>query len=170
MAHPSTKADHEMARRKICCACGKRPKEIRQLTSANYVNVKKYLNENFDINDPHFPTGICNTCRLFLSQHSKGDTSKSLPEMPDYASIILFKDLRGHENRTCNCYICITARSRNPPYHSTPAKGRGMKRSISPTIKFGLMAAQEEVKIPMLQNPKKHPKDIFKICSECHKK
>ena len=65
MAHPSTKADHEMGWWKICCACGKRPKEIRQLTSANYVNVKKYLNENFDINDSHFPTGICNTCRLF---------------------------------------------------------------------------------------------------------
>ena len=77
--------------------------------------------------------------------------------MPDYASITLLKELRGHENLTCNCYICITARSCNPTYHSTSAKGRGRKRSISPIIKFGLMVAQEEVKILMLQNPKKHP-------------
>ena len=81
MAHPSTKADHDESRRKVCCMCGKRPKEIRQLTSSNYENVKKYVNEIFDLNDSHNPTDICNTCRMFLNQHAKEDTSNSLPKM-----------------------------------------------------------------------------------------
>ena len=64
-AHPSTKWNHEESRRKVCCMCGKRPKEIRQLTSWNYENLKKYENENVDINDSHFSTGIWNTFQIF---------------------------------------------------------------------------------------------------------
>ena len=80
MAHPSTKANHEESRKKVCCMFGKRLKGIRQLTSSNYENVIKYVNENVDINDPRFPTGICNTCRIFSNQHAKEGTSNALPE------------------------------------------------------------------------------------------
>ena len=122
-AHPSTKADHEDSRKKICYMCGKRSKEIRQLTSSNNEPVKQYVNELFDINDPHFPTGICNTCRIFLNQRAKGESSNPLPVMPNYESITLIRDLRGNKGKVCNCYICITARSHD--YCRTPGNGRG---------------------------------------------
>ena len=93
MAHQSIKADHEESRSKICSICGTRPKEIRQLTFSNYQNLKKYVNEKFDLTDPHFQTGICNTCRIVLNQHAKGNTSNPLPEMPNYMSITLLFNL-----------------------------------------------------------------------------
>ena len=104
---------------------------------------------------------MCNTCRLVLSQHSQGKVSRNLPEMPDYEKILLLKTLRGNTDITCNCYICLTARQRGNVTHNE--KGRGKKRSLSPTITEGLIAAKDDV---LPSEPK--VKSTYTICQKCH--
>jgi len=166
MAHPPTKADHEMSRAKVCSLCGCRSSQIRKVTPSICLLVKEHVNGNYDISDPHYPTGICNTCRVVLSKYAKGDRSRPLPEMPSYENITLLKDLRYKDDETCNCFICITARS--TAISKGPVGGRGKKRSISPTIKTGLVAAQRAVSVPKIRKePTGHDCKV-RICSKCH--
>ena len=43
MSHPSTKADHEMSRAKVCCLCGCKSSQIRKVTPSNCLLVKEHV-------------------------------------------------------------------------------------------------------------------------------
>ena len=76
------------------------------------------------------------------------------------------KELKGTEHQIYNCYICITAKSFD--YPRTPLKRKKKESSFSPKIKVGLIAAQDEAKIPMLEQLEKHSNNILLVCSKCH--
>ena len=93
------------------------------------------LNSAFDLSQPQFPLGICNSCRLSVSGKGTG----KLPTMPNYHDITLLKPTRHSEDQLCQCYICITARKEGGSNAQKKAK-----RSLSPDLKYGLHAKQND--------------------------
>ena len=70
----------------------------------------KFINSNVDITNPCYPTGLCETCRKYLSNADKnGDVSK-LPKILNYEDMYFRRVTRG-EIETCSCNICLTAKS-----------------------------------------------------------
>eukprot|EP00088_Acartia_fossae_P012764 TRINITY_DN16607_c0_g1_i1.p1 TRINITY_DN16607_c0_g1~~TRINITY_DN16607_c0_g1_i1.p1 ORF type:complete len:157 (-),score=10.83 TRINITY_DN16607_c0_g1_i1:56-526(-) len=116
---PSQKGarNHNESRRFVCGPCGKKitlSKDMRVLKEKQISQIKQFKNPDYDVNNPVYPIGICNTCRNKLNKAEKTGDSSVLPAMLNYEDILLPEtttsgtDDTGH---TCNCFICLTARS-----------------------------------------------------------
>ena len=110
MAHPSSAADHTANRAKVCAPCGLKAKNVRPI-SGNILSAMIKFFPNYDITDDHFPTAICNTCRIKINDAINDD--KVFPvQMLDYENIVLLKDTRSSiKKKLCYCHICLKARS-----------------------------------------------------------
>ena len=88
-------------------------KEVRQRISEKNISlIRKFLNPSFEPTDPVIPTGVCNTCRTYLTRADNTGKTEKLPKMLKYADIILPKTTRAIDcSRDCNCNICLTSRS-----------------------------------------------------------
>ena len=159
----NSSSTHELNRSKVCALCGSKANNARKITQRQSISIQELCNSRFNLENAQFPNVMCNTCRLVLSQHSQGEVSRDLPEMPEYEKILLLKTLRGNTDITCNCYICLTARQRGNIKHNN--RGRGKKRSLSPTIKEGLIAAKDDV---LPSEHKLKVKSTYTICQKCH--
>ena len=104
--HPSTKCSHEENRSKICGPCGKKlvigKKNISnfRLTENREKLIKKLLKKKYDLNDSRFPTSICTTCRLTLSERERNNNRRPLQAMQNYEDIILPKSTRSSNKST----------------------------------------------------------------------
>lgn len=161
MAHPTSMADHELNRSKVCAPCGIKvtSKTGRSISEGMCLLIKEKINPDFDLSDSHFPLSICNTCRVYLSGKGKSTT---VPTMPNYQDVSLLKNTRASENQTCNCYICITGKATH--FRATVAKKIGVKRSLSPELKVGLEAVKEPLISKELSDPKKSK---ISTCPKC---
>ena len=167
MAHTSCSADHKLDRGKVCAPYGQKVKNLRNVTGNLEVLLKKHF-PFYDSKDPHFPRSICNTCRVvILSVEKNGSNTSKLPVMPNYQEISLIKETRSALDSVCYCHICLKARS-FAHIKGSNGGGRGKKRSLSPDISEGLMAAQESKPINLPSSlTKPIPKSSIKICVTC---
>ena len=164
MAHPGVAATHESNRKKVCAPCGRKVKPNMSITGSIRASMERFY-PLFNIDDNHFPTSICGTCRLDLTKADKDNTlAPMLPKMPNYQDITLLKETRNVSATTvCYCFICLTARS---TAHTPPKKGRGKARILEPNICKGLFAAKEDDPIDLV-TPTKAPNPIIKTCGVC---
>ena len=164
MAHPGVAATHDTNRKKVCALCGRKVKPNMSITGSIRASMERFY-PLFNIDDNHFPTSICGTCRLDLTKADKDNTlAPMLPKMPNYQDITLLKETRNVSATTvCYCFICLTARS---TAHTPPKKGRGKARIHDTNISKGLFAAKDDGPID-LETPTKAPKPIIKTCGAC---
>ena len=155
---PKYALGHEENRRKVCAPCGKKitVKTIRSTTPKNVELIVRFINPDFDVENPCYPSGLCETCRKYLSVADKtGDISK-LPKMLNYEDMYLLRATRADE-KTCSCNICLTAKSQ-----------RQNKRINSDCIErdTGLIASDDVDKLPNKEVVKKI-KTTVDICIKC---
>ncbi len=96
---PKSALGHEDNRKLVCAPCGKKISltQVRPVSEKDINLIRKYINNNFDIKNPVYPSGICNTCRIYLSKaNTSGNTSK-LPTMLNYEDIVLPRPTRSYD-------------------------------------------------------------------------
>ena len=130
------KCSHYENRKKICAPCGKKISFGKIDPNKFLINkktenlIKKFIKNDFNIEDSKFPLSICRTCYLTLLDCEKGLDNRPLQDFPNYEDILLPKETRFFKN-TCNCFICITARFKG---HIKTMKGKGHKRNLKKVI------------------------------------
>lgn len=165
--------NHEENRLKVCAGCGKKivfgsnPKSKFVISAAMENRIKEFSNDRFDLQDPRFPKSICISCKLAINKRSQGNTSRFLPEMPNFLEIQLLKETRSRDTQKCFCYICRTAKQKAHPVHSS---GKGVKKeSISITTANGLFGAKKYLEAnktnEALSSESNEP--TFKNCNIC---
>lgn len=165
-----TTCTHQENRRKVCAPCGQKivcgQKRLEFFLISNKVAklIKQFLSLNYDMADSRYPLSICNTCRLTLCAHEKGDLKRPLPTMPNYDQMILSKIMRGSE-KTCHCYICLKGRFVG---HVKTEKGAGKLRQINNIItpSAGLYALRASNEIPRKENSNLAVKKLS-LCGVC---
>lgn len=175
-ANPSAKCSHEENRSKICGPCGSklslRKKKISnfRLTENHVKLINKFLKTKYNLNDSRFPTSICTTCRLALSERAKKNCSRPLPVLPNYEDIILPKSTRSSNpsiEEPCNCYICLTGKSTSH-FKNTVAT---VKQQLAPkiTVSNGLLGSRNsKVKeLPKRLDSKQKISGVLKLCNVC---
>ena len=57
---------HAQCRSKICIVCFEKKKTLRDISKGNFeiiANLKRVVGQNFDIENPRVPNGLCDSCR-----------------------------------------------------------------------------------------------------------
>ena len=177
-AHPSRKCLHEENRSKVCGPCGKKlilgKKKISnfRLTENHVKLIGKLLGKKYDLNDCRFPTSICTTCRLTLSERAKNNGSRPLQAMPNYENIILPKSTRSSSasGEVCNCYIYLTGKSTSH-FNNTVAPGVKKDLATKITVSNGLLGSRNsKVKeLPKSRTSDSNQKEsgVLKLCNVC---
>ena len=153
---------HQENRVKVCAPCGKNisVKQIRKVSDTEVSHIVDLINVNYDVNNPVFPTGICNTCRNILRTAKKTGNLSKLPVMLNYEDLVLQRNTRSDDTteQKCNCNICLTARSH--------AK---CKRMIGDKVEknTGLYGSSELVDQLPNKTPPKKKRSSLTICSIC---
>ena len=132
-------------------------KNVRELDKTQ-IDLLSLYNPEFSIDNSKFPSGICITCRIVISDILKGKkSSEDLSVMPNYSDIVLTRSTRTDENPICNCFICLTGRdTRQLP----ASKGRGHVRNLFHEIQKGegLIGSSQDNRLPPVhQGNKKNP-------------
>ena len=66
--------NHDQTRSSVCCSCQK-PGFKRMLTPQLLDAAKRFLFENFELDDPKLPIGLCDSCRGKLMRKTDPATS-----------------------------------------------------------------------------------------------
>lgn len=98
--------DHFQARHKVCVVCYK--KADRTLSSIYVGVIRDNILENYSLENPDLPCGICNSCRIIVSQYKCGNTKRPLPVASDYNP---GTRVMTRSQTACECNICCVARS-----------------------------------------------------------
>ena len=96
---------HDKNRLNVCILCYRKGK--RSLSGKEIESIREPIIEDYDVENPCFPTGICEGCHLLLNFKSNGKDVK-LPNV-DYETLILPRLLRSLSTTPCNCHICVVA-------------------------------------------------------------
>ena len=160
LSKPKMALGHDENRKKVCGPCGRKltVKSIQPLGKHHPALIVKFLNPNYDINDPRYPIGICHACRKKLDEAGKTGEIKNKPDMLNYEDIILPKPTRNYDpaSTLCNCNICLHARDKSKN-----------KRMSTDTIdeSNGRYANSDISNLPAKDVVKK--KRSLTICTEC---
>lgn len=134
---------HELSRKKVCCLCfnksGSQRKCSKTVTSTLETSIKKII-PTYNVNDPTFPTGLCNSCFIYFKTHN-------LKNFVDYSKI---KISLKHNKQSCSCAICIVANS----------------KSSNPIIS-NITIVKQKIGRPSL-NPSNTKSSFVKICTKCN--
>ena len=122
-----------------------------------------HINNDYDINNEQFLTGICRTCCQTLKEAKQGRFDRPMPKMPRYQDIILPANTRSRQG-TCDCFVCLIGRDTR---HMKVVKGRGHKRIFDIVIdsEKGKRATSNISSLPKI-NPVK-VNNTSKICNKC---
>lgn len=102
---PNYKKSHEENRKKVCVICFDKNKSVRPVT-ANQENVIQSTILGYRRSSMNFPSGICNTCRVYICKYGEGYTEHV--SVFDYQkNRVIFKRSDGPN---CFCIICLVAR------------------------------------------------------------
>jgi G:T-mismatch repair DNA endonuclease (very short patch repair protein) len=124
--------DHSEARHKVCVICYNKAK--RSLSPIYVKVIQDYVIENYSVENVDFPCGLCDSCRIIVSQYKNGDTKRTLPLVDDYypGTRIL---TRGKS--VCECRICNVAKSNGIGAKSLKKrKGRPPSEPIPKKVKI----------------------------------
>ena len=156
---PKSALGHEDNRKLVCAPCGKKISltQVRPVSEKDINLIRKYINNDFDIKNPVYPSGICNTCRIYLSKALKTGNTSKLPTMLNYEDIVLPRPTRSNDpDFACKCNICLTATSK--------AKNKRMTGKIDKDS--GLFGSADLEKLPD-KEPQKKKKTSLTICNSC---
>ena len=166
--HSRLKCEHKENRKKVCATCGKKivfgkiKSSYFQISEKIAILIRKHINNNFNVDDDHYPTAICLTCRTSLYEREKGNFNRPMLDMPNFKTIILPKTTRNKDD-ICNCFICLTGRHKG---HHKVVTGRGNVRNTSIDIneECGLYGA---CSIESLPKKEKLMPQTKQICNGC---
>ena len=154
--HPKFAMDHDSNRARVCAPCGKKisVSQLRTINEKECALIMKFVNPLFDVHNPIYPSGLCSTCRVYLSKANMDNLGK-LPTMLNYEQLVLPKTTRSNNN-ICNCNICLTARSK--------AKNKRIFGDII-TQETGLFGSSHIDKLPSKMD--KENRKTVTICEVC---
>ncbi|CAH0560139.1 unnamed protein product [Brassicogethes aeneus] len=173
------RCDHNENRKKICAPCGRKISlgskmlEHFRITDHHELLIKQFINANFDLSNPKFPSGICVTCRQILQEHERGIVRRSVKNMPNYEDICLPKETRNTpiSKSFCNCYICLTGRHQG---HINIKKKLPVCKTLDLSIKItpnnGMYGSQNSsiTQIPKKETMKPIDQKTLTICQVCY--
>ena len=98
--------DHSEARKKVCVVCYNKASSLLSFPLVKVV--QEFVFKNYSLENPHLPSGICNSCRRTLSEYKNGNTKRTLPVITDYnpGTRVLTCG-----QSVCPCCICEVAKS-----------------------------------------------------------
>lgn len=166
------KCTHEMNRLKVCAPCGQKLTlkfSFKRISKKYEDLIKKYINSNFDTENPKYPLNICDTCRVTLSEHDDTNITsiRPLPKMPNYEYISLPEITPTFSIESdCNCFICLTGRS---TVHIKRKLGKSLLKDFSTVIdrSNGLHGNSPVKMLP--KKVKEHQANLH-ICPTCFNK
>ena len=102
---------HDECRKLICAICLTEggQKCTRTVSENEVILIKQYVSDNYDVNDPKFATGICNSCQRKLIQMPDKDSKVKLRVSSQFC-VTLPPQTRARTQATCECTICTRAR------------------------------------------------------------
>lgn len=88
---PKKKADHEENRKKVCAICFKKIILVKSNSSKRLINqlqeelIRKYVNNQFDLNDSKYSKATCTDCPISLNllKDNKGNFYQNIPNFTD---------------------------------------------------------------------------------------
>lgn len=109
---PTFAKNHEENRKKVCAVCFAKTK--RSIQPKDIERVTKYVVENYDISNPCFAAGMCNSCHLILSRFDAKDFSRGLRVCLDQ-TVHMKTSTRSASASQCSCRLCNIARQNIVP-------------------------------------------------------
>lgn len=174
---------HQENRVKVCAPCGQKivlgnkQYNFFKISDKIAALIREFISPGFSTVDPVYPSSICVTCRLCLSEYKKsGSNSKQeLPKMPNYRILIDMhtsekpsEENDSMEKYECACYICSTARSMG---HKKNPRGRGTKRTFSQELSIPASSSEvcgtENVKQRLSDCAISTAKTSIQLCRKC---
>ena len=139
------KLTHEACRAKVCAICyGKSGNKATQKVTANMeVGMKSLVFSDYDIADERFPLGLCNSCRITLLEHMKGESLQDrvvprelvVPDPTCYEAN-LSKVTRLSSSQDCQCIICYLARLNGLEWRRFVSECKKGQPDMSPGVKY----------------------------------
>ena len=68
---PKCARTHSESRRAICCACGRKVTDSREVNQCLEPLVKEFIYPGYSLDNEAYPTGICTSCRKTLDSLAK---------------------------------------------------------------------------------------------------
>ena len=96
-------SDHKSNREKVCIVCIGKASSSRLLSEKNIELIRNFVRENYEVDDPDYPCGICNSCNFNVYEKARN---------PDaLLSVAPFTPNRTHQlnSSSCKCQICSVA-------------------------------------------------------------
>ena len=100
--------NHTLNRAKLCLICAGRASIL--ITTVLLEVIRNVLFQDFTLENPCFPSGLCWTCGRTLYEYAKGKFERMIPEWFDYSQMRNYQLRRGET--VCNCMICDMAENR----------------------------------------------------------
>ena len=107
------KKSHDEVRATLCGLCYKRG-DLRPIKDDQLSQIKKLVNQNYDISDPRFQTVLCTSCVRPLSDHSKNQNNRGRKlYIPDFENMTPppTHSTRSTDDSDCVCTACQICRS-----------------------------------------------------------
>ncbi len=122
--------NHDECRRRVCIVCIGKASGTREITQRKIELVKLYCRDDFSIDDPDYPCGLCNSChsRLYKKERDSTTVIQVEPFTPD----------RSHMLRSiisCDCRICSVAKVSGALFKKLQKK-RGRPKETQPQPPF----------------------------------
>ena len=78
-------SDHNACRAKVCIVCLGKASSSSGLSKQNIELVNRFVRQNYTVNDPDYPCGICNGChtKIYLKAKDSTVVLKVAPFIPD---------------------------------------------------------------------------------------
>ena len=142
---PHFKLSHEDCRSKVCALCYGRSGSKATQSVTNYLEqgLQSFVFAEYRKEDERFPSGLCTSCRLSLTEQMKGSslqqrvTSRKLllPDTECY-EVQLGIVTRAKSEQPCNCRICSLARLNGLEWKMFVANCKKEQSDVSPGIKY----------------------------------
>ena len=101
--------NHTLNRAKLCLICAGRASIL--ITTVLLEVIRNVLIQDFTLENPCFPSGLCWTYGRTLYEYAKGKLERMIPERFDYSQMRNYRPRR--DETVCNCMICDMAENRS---------------------------------------------------------
>ena len=108
---------HDRSRTKVCGVCFRKPKQFNKISEYTLNLIRKYVYEEYSLDDPSLPIIICTSCIKTVTVIESGNSDRKLPDI-DYTSLTKPPrvDTRSGDYEKCSCSVCTIARMNGPEY------------------------------------------------------
>lgn len=123
---PNTTKTHEECLKCVCLLCmNKYSKDMRVINEGHQEQIRQFMMDGYDPNDPRLPKVICGSCRLALQDYSNGKFTR-LINLYDH-SLLGAPHKLTRLNTICDCIVCNITHS----HCGTIGGAKGSKRKSS---------------------------------------